>query len=56
MKQILYRVHAITTKIKYLDVIKIDDNDIYELIEEMHRKDKFDKELDIGLTFECGYD
>ena len=56
MKQILYRVHAITKKIKHLDVIKIDDNDIYELVEEIHRKYKFDKELDIGLTFACEYD
>ena len=29
--------------------MKIDDDDICEIIEEVYRRDKFDKEFDIGL-------
>ena len=29
--------------------IKIDDDDICEIIEDVYRRDKFDKEFDIGL-------
>ena len=36
--------------------IKIDDEDIKEIIEEVYRRDKFDKEFDIGLIFEYEYD
>ena len=30
-------------------VVKIDDDDIREIIEEVYRRDKFDKEFDIGI-------
>ena len=33
--------------------MKIDDNDVCEIIEEGHRRDKFDKDFDIGLISEC---
>ena len=33
--------------------MKIDDDDICEIIEEVYRRDKFDKEFDIGLISEC---
>ena len=33
--------------------MKIDDEDIKEIIEEVYRRDKFDKEFDIGLISEC---
>ena len=36
--------------------IKIDDDDICEIIEEVYRRDKFDKEFDIGLISECEED
>ena len=36
--------------------MKIDDDDICEIIEEVYRRDKFDKEFDIGLIFEYEYD
>ena len=32
---------------------KIDDDDLCEIIEEVYRRDKFDKEFDIGLIFKC---
>ena len=32
--------------------MKIDDKDIKEIIEEVYRRDKFDKEFDIGLISE----
>lgn len=35
--------------------MKIDDDDVWEIIEEVHKKDKFDKEFDIGLIFEYEY-
>ena len=36
--------------------MKIDDEDIKEIIEEVYRRDKFDKEFDIGLILECEED
>ena len=33
--------------------MKIDDDKVYEIIEEIYRRDKFDKEFDIGLISEC---
>ena len=36
--------------------MKIDDDDICEIIEEVYRRDKFDKEFDIGLISECKND
>ena len=36
--------------------MKIDDDDICEIIEEVYRRDKFDKEFDIGLISECEED
>ena len=36
--------------------MKIDDDDIWEIIEEAYRRDKFDKKFDIGLIFECEVD
>ena len=36
--------------------MKIDDDDIFEIIEEVYRRDKFDKEFDIGLISECEED
>ena len=33
--------------------MKIDDEDMREIIEEVYRRDKFDKEFDIGLISEC---
>ena len=36
--------------------MKIYDDDVCEIIEEVHRRDKFDKEFDIGLIFEYEYD
>ena len=36
--------------------MKIDDEDIKEIIEEVYRRDKFDKEFDIGLISECEED
>ena len=38
------------------DAIKIGDNDECEIIEEVNRRDNFDKEFDIGLTSEYEYD
>ena len=35
---------------------KIDDEDIKEVIEEVYRRDKFDKKFDIGLISECEED
>ena len=37
------------------EVMKIDDDDLYARIEEVYRRDKFDKEFDIGLISECEY-
>ena len=34
-------------------VMKIDDDDVCEIIEEVYRRDKFDKKFDIGLISEC---
>ena len=39
-----------------LDTMKIDDNDECDIIEEVYRRDKFDKEFDIGLISECEED
>ena len=36
--------------------IKINDDNIREIIEEVYRRDKFDKEFDIGLISECEED
>ena len=36
--------------------MKIDDDDICQIIEEVYRRDKFDKEFDIGLISECEED
>ena len=36
--------------------MKIDDEDISEIIEKVYRRDKFDKEFDIGLISECEED
>ena len=33
--------------------MKINDNDINEMIEEEHKRYKFDKEFNIGLISEC---
>ena len=33
--------------------MKIDDDDVCEIIEEIYRREKFDKEFDIGLMSEC---
>ena len=33
--------------------MKIDDEDMNEVIEEIHRRDKFDKEFDIDIVSEC---
>ena len=51
MKQIRYQVQATN-----LDAMKIDDNDVCEIIEEVHRREKFDKEFDIGLISKYEYD
>ena len=32
---------------------KIDDDDVCEIIEAVYRRDKFDKEFNIGLISEC---
>ena len=39
-----------------LNTMKIDDDGICEIIEQVHRRDKFDKEFDIRLISECEYD
>ena len=36
--------------------MKINDDNIREIIEEVYRRDKFDKEFDIGLISECEED
>ena len=36
--------------------MKIDDEDVKGIIEEVYRRDKFDKEFDIGLISECEED
>ena len=36
--------------------MKIDDEDIREIIDEVYRRDKFDKEFDIKLISECEED
>ena len=33
--------------------MNIDDDDIYEIIEEVYRRDKFDKEFNVGLISKC---
>ena len=33
--------------------MKIDDDDICEIMKEVYRRDNFDKEFDIGLISEC---
>ena len=38
---------------KKLEAMKIDDNDVCGIIEEVHRRDKFDRDFDIGLISEC---
>ena len=38
------------------DAMKIDDNDINEIIQEANRRDTFDKEFEICLISECEYD
>ena len=34
------------------EAMKIDDDNIWKIIEETYRRDNFDKEFDIGLMFE----
>ena len=36
--------------------MKINDNDVCEIGEAVHRRDNSDKEFTIGLTSECEYD
>ena len=36
--------------------MKINDDDVKEIIEGVYRRDKFDKEFDIGLISECEED
>ena len=36
--------------------MKIYDNDICKIVEEVHRKDKFDKQFNIGIISKCEYD
>ena len=36
--------------------MKIDDDGVYARIEEVYRRDKVDKEFDIGLISECEED
>ena len=36
--------------------MKIDNDDICKIIEKVYRRDKFDKEFDIGLISECEED
>ena len=36
--------------------MKIDDNDVCDKGEVIHRRETFDKEFTIGLTSECEYD
>ena len=36
--------------------MKIEDDDICEIVEEVYRRDKLDKEFDIGLISECEKD
>ena len=36
--------------------MKIDDEDIKEIIEEVYRRDKFNKDFDIGLISKCEED
>ena len=38
------------------NTMKIDDNDVCEIIEDVHKWDKLDKEFDISLISECEYD
>ena len=38
------------------EAMKIDYNDVCEIIEDVHRRDNFDKEFDIGLISKCEYD
>ena len=38
-----------------LDTMKIYDHDIYEIIEEVQRRDKFDKDFDTGVISKCEY-
>ena len=45
-----------TKQATHLGAMKINANNICDIIEEVHRRDKFDKEFDIGLTSECKYD
>ena len=55
MKRICYQVHATRNMQKQLDTVKIDNINICEIIEEVHRRDEFDKGFDIGLTPKCKY-
>ena len=36
--------------------MKMNDEDMNEIIEEIHRRYKFDKYFDIGVVSECEYD
>ena len=56
MKRICYQVHATRNRQQHLDTVKIDNINVCEIIEEVHRRDEFDKEFDIGLTPKCKYD
>ena len=43
-------------QVKDLDRITIDDEDINKVIEEIHNRNKDDRELDIGVVSRCVYD
>ena len=36
--------------------MKLDDDDIWEIIKQVYRRNKFNKEVDIGLISECEKD
>ena len=36
--------------------MKIDDEDMNEIIEDVHKRDNFNKEFDIGVVSKCEYD
>ena len=38
------------------EAMKMDDNDVCDVIEDVHRRDKFNKEYDVRLISECEYD
>ena len=38
-----------------LGFVKIDDEDMNKIIEDVHRRDEFDKDFDIGVACRCKY-